>query len=161
MRVPLIVKLPGQHTGTTSDVLVSSPDVPGMILSRVAGGNDPAFRQISRYQPGNHPVIAENYFTRPHDLFHPRWGHRFNRVRVAIVDGSYKLIKSSDGADELYDLENDPAESVNLLHARKEVAERMAAELARFRPQPLETGPPRTLGEEERERLRSLGYVGR
>ncbi len=160
LRVPLIVKLPGQDEGVTSDVLVSSPDVTGMILDQVPIGDDPVVRRLSHYRPGAHPVIAEAYYTRPRDLFHPIWGHRFDRVRVAIFDGPHELIQSSDGAHELYDLEQDPTEGVNLVEARKDVAERMAASLARFRPDSLPAAAPRTLSEEEWERLRSLGYVG-
>lgn len=160
LRVPLIVKLPGQKSGTTSDDVISSPDIPGLILAHVSGADDPVIRELSHYRPGNHPVIAENYYTRPRALFDPRWGHRFNRVRVAIFDGPYKLIHSSDGAHELYDLERDPGESTNLVVARREVAERLAAQLAGFRHEPRDAGEPRVLDPEERERLRSLGYLG-
>ena len=54
-------------------------------------------RHLARfpYLPGEHAVIAENYYTRANDLYHPRWGQRFDRVRTALYDWPYKLIRSS------------------------------------------------------------------
>jgi arylsulfatase A-like enzyme len=66
---------------------------------------------------------------------------------------------------ELYDLENDPAEEVNLAWRRHEVRERLAAELASFSRQAAPVGPlPRFLEYSELdadvgEELRQLGYI--
>jgi hypothetical protein len=113
--------------------------------------------------PGTHPIVAENYYTRLNDLFHPVWGSRFDRIRTAIYDDHHKYIRSSDGQDELYDLRNDPGETSNLVDSIPALARRMREALAAFESQRRRTQPqPDTtpLSEEEKERLRALGYIG-
>ena len=58
-------------------------------------------------------MVAEVYYTRGKDLQQP-WGQRFVRERQALYVDRDKLILSSDGADELYDLEADLGERNNL-----------------------------------------------
>ena len=161
--VPLIVKSPNQRTGRISDVLVSSTDIPRMILSELAGELAERYSTAFPDAPGNHVVISENYFTRLKDLFDTPWGDRFHRVRRVVFDWPYKYIDSSDGQHELYQLVDDPAESHNLLEQRAEVAARLAKELRDFQSRrqrwegQLDTTP---LTEEDEERLRALGYMG-
>ena len=57
-------------------------------------------------EPG--PLLAENYYTRAKDLFNKPWSQRFRRVRAALYDGPYKYVASSDGENELYNLQQDP-----------------------------------------------------
>ena len=66
------------------------------------------------YRPGNHPLMAENEFTRAKDLVGRPWSWRFQRVRTAFYEGPFKLLRSSDGRHELYELERDPHESADL-----------------------------------------------
>ena len=160
--VPLLVKAPGQAQGRVEEALVLSSDIPGLILDHCPQELAARHRQAFPQRPGRHPVISENYYTRSKDLFHPRWGHRFERVRTAVYDWPYKYIHSSDGAHELYDLEADPSESVNLVEQRPELAARLRQELEalqRNRPTPVEEGTPAPLTDEELDNLRSLGYV--
>ena len=46
---------------------------------------------------GEHPVWAENHFSRPRDLLNDQIGHRFRRQRFALYEDSMKFIFSSDG----------------------------------------------------------------
>ena len=57
-------------------------------------------------------VVAENHYSRLPDILHPTVGERFRRVRTVVYDGSHKLIQSSDGNHELYNLAEDPGETV-------------------------------------------------
>jgi len=143
-------------------MIVCSTDIPRMVLDAFPEEWTDA-RASFPDQPGNHPVIAEIYYTRTKDLFDPRWGHRFDRIRTAFFDWPYKLISSSDGQNELYDLVQDPRESQNLYESQPEVATRLTHQLQEFfasRMRSEERVEQAPLSKEELKRLKSLGYVG-
>jgi len=163
MAVPLIVKGTGPGESKRVDTYVTSNDIPGIIASwmpfRLAAKLFVDFPDL----PGNHPVIGENYYSRPHDIFNPVWGHRFKRVRTAVYDWPYKLIYSSDEKHELYNLDTDPGESENLLEQKPDVASRLQKTWMDFqekRQRSDELIDQDPLTEEQLEKLRSLGYIG-
>jgi arylsulfatase A-like enzyme len=159
LAVPLIVRSPGQDVGRVVDTLVSSVDVPRLILEHLA---DPgAWSGQFPFAPGNQPVLAEVYFARPKDLQNPVWGARFDRIRTAFFEWPLKLIESSDGHHELYDLAGDPREARSLCATRRDAVRRLQTALDEFR-----AGRPRSEAEVEgkpldEEELRAVGYVGR
>jgi arylsulfatase len=160
--VPLIVKQPGQTQGGVSDVVISSVDIPGMVLDALPPELAAPYRERFPYRPGNHPVLIENYYTRGKDLWHERWGHRFKRVRRAVIDWPYKYIRSSDGDNELFDLSVDPAESNNLHDSEVEAVRSLYRTLTDFRQgrrqadTQVEQAP---MTPAEIEQLRALGYI--
>lgn len=159
---PLIIRRPGQRAGERSDALVSSTDIAGMIVSGLSPAIGQRLSAAFRDRPGNHEVIAESYYTLIKDLFHPRWGQRFNRVRTAIFDWPYKYIDSSDGQNELYQLLDDPREKANLIASRADVATKLKKRLNDFksgRAASTDTLKETTLDEEAVNKLKSLGYV--
>jgi arylsulfatase A-like enzyme len=91
----------------------------------------------------------------------PMWGP----PTLALLDGQWKMIAAGGGTEtgmRLYDLQTDPREQIDLAAARPEIARRMlslARELGAGFAGRRGQSPPVTLDEEERERLRSLGYV--
>ena len=161
--VPLIIKDPGQRKGRVVETIVSSTDVPRLMLDGFPRSWAERYHGLFTDVPGNHAVVSENYYTRGKDLRNKEWGHRFDRVRTVLFDWPLKYIRSSDGMHELYDIEADPLEARNLITVRAAEAGRLAQELRRLDVQrpPWKGGktPPR-MSEEERDRLRSLGYVG-
>jgi arylsulfatase A-like enzyme len=160
---PLAVKGTGPpREGSLNDEIISSIDIPHLILSEL----DPEIARLAMAlfpaAPGNHPVLAENYYTRMADLIHEVWGHRFKRVRTAIFDPPFKFIHSSDGRHELYDLEEDPKEQDNLAARKPEVAERLLAEIEAYKASASVAAPTKAnsaLSPEEIETLKSLGYL--
>jgi len=161
--VPLIIKNPGQREGRRDDTVVSSSDIPRIVLSEFPKKMVAPYLAEFPNAPGNHPVITENYFTRARDLFHPVWGHRFDRVRTVIYDWPYKFIHSSDGNSELYHIEYDGKESTNLITKQPDVAKKMVETLELFmksRPRFEERASQPPLTEKELKALRSLGYIG-
>lgn len=154
--IPLIVKAPGQTIGETEERLVSLAHVPVLIQPHCPVLEDAEFS-------ANWPaptVLSENHFTRLKDLKMP-WAKRFLRSRVAMYEGDTKLIHSSDGAHELYELSADPPEhrdrAAALPAELAELVSRLEASLERLRQEAPEMDL-RELSEEEIEALRALGY---
>jgi arylsulfatase A-like enzyme len=161
IRIPLVIKNPGQQRGAVVDDLVTSTDVAGLVLAR-CGDMTATYGDVFHDLPGNHEVIVENYYSRRHDRLNPRWGHRFERVRTAIYDWPYKYIRSSDGNNELYRLDEDAAESNNLIASQPDVARRLAERLETFQNhRKAYQGDVRDPGldEEQLKQLKALGYV--
>ncbi len=163
LRVPLIVRRPGQTAGAVVDTVAISNDVPGLIATEFPEPTRSALRQLFPELPGNHVVVAENYYTRLKDLFHPEWGWRFHRIRRAVLDWPHKYIDSSDGQHELYDLDADPKESRNLVAERQDVTQRLASDLRAYeaslgRNESRRGDQPRD--QELLENLKALGYIG-
>jgi arylsulfatase A-like enzyme/Tfp pilus assembly protein PilF len=76
----------------------------------------------------------------------------------ALRAGRFKYIATTK--PELYDLEKDPGELVNLYDERRSLAERMAGELERLGTEQTVSGDAPTVDPETRERLAALGYIG-
>lgn len=79
--------------------------------------------------------------------------------RTLIADG-FKYIRTSKGGEELYNLNSDPLESINLASTERE----RSANLRRRLDSHVKTGAPmapgrRKIDRESEERLKSLGYV--
>jgi arylsulfatase A-like enzyme len=159
--VPLLVKQPGQRNGAIVREPFDLVDVPNLIFSTLAGSLSRDWtRQFSR-APGNHPRLAESHYTRRADAASTALAARFDRVRRALYDGSFKYIASSDGNDELYDLAQNPTEQSNLLAQRPELCARFVDALRHFdeaaamRAPAARTPAPETI---DTSALQELGY---
>jgi len=164
LHVPLLIKRPGQQAASATDAITTSATLPNLILRemplRIAQQYLPAFADA----PGNHLPIVENYYSRPKDIFGKPWSWRFRRVRTATYQWPYKYIRSSDGQNELYNLEADPDEATNLVDRAPEVAGRMADRLEEFQSARKRYTPPTEatveMSQEELRRMEALGYLG-
>lgn len=182
LRIPLVISLPGRiASGTRVDSLAENVDIaptivallginrmqgvdgrPLLVPGRTAGAG-PA--DELRPAPGRRVVFAESDF----QLIHPenprfyiqgpagRWTSAF--------DGRYKLIhipKPGGEILELYDLLDDPAETRNLADGKAdpEARRRLLGDLQRFADYGTgDPAQPREIDPEERQRLKSLGYI--
>ena len=61
---------------------------------------------------------------------------------------------------ELYDLQKDPGEQTNIFDEQRQIADRMAVELARVAEETRARPGPSAVDPETRERLAALGYIG-
>jgi len=160
--IPLIVKYPNQQDGEVVESGISAADIPRLVFSRFP--RDIARRYLPQFsdEPGDHVVISEQYYAIPAH-WRPAWRNRFNRERAVVYDWPYKLIQSSDGDHELFDLESDPDEMQNLITQRPKVTARLRSQLEDFksdREAILEPGPKvRAPTPEEIEELEALGYL--
>jgi arylsulfatase A-like enzyme len=173
LHVPLIVFFPnGKHGGETVaeqvDLLDLAPtlydyigfDPPNLLdgaslLPLIEGDAD-------RYRRSRGPYFG---------YVQPPWDDWPADSILALVEGRYKLIRSVHKDPErpveieLYDLDADPAESVNLADSLPRVTAELLAAMNRIlaacdslRVQPSDTSQT-TLSDEDLERLRALGYV--
>ncbi|MCB9850880.1 MAG: sulfatase [Phycisphaerales bacterium] len=168
LHVPLIIRTPGQRVGETIDRPISLAAVPNLLLDKlVARELRPNGQRRLDGHIGDYPIIAENHYTRAKDLYDPRWRRRFDRTRTTIIDWPLKYIASSDGDDELYNLDSDPGELINLISSEPETASELAHRLAQLtksataKPPSGDTPPGEgvELDENLRAQLQSLGYV--
>jgi arylsulfatase A-like enzyme len=161
--IPLIVKYPNQSKGEIVEGEVSSADIPRLMFSRFP--REIAERYLPQFsdQPNERIVISENYYVFP-AFWKLARQDRFNRQRTVIYDWPYKLIQSSDGKHELYDLESDPDEMENLFARQSNVADEMRDRFDRFksgREEMLEPGEEAIAPTPEQiEELKALGYLG-
>ncbi len=160
--IPLIVKYPNQRKGEIVEGEVSSADIPRLIFSRFPRAIAKRYLPQFSDQPSERIVISENYYVYPAFWKLARLD-RFNRQRTAIYDWPYKLIQSSDGKHELYDLESDPGEMENLFAHQSDVADEMRDRFDRFksgRVEMLEPGEEALAPTPEQiEELKALGYL--
>jgi hypothetical protein len=111
-------------------------------------------------QAGVRGLFAEINYSRGKDMAAP-WGERFLRERSALYLERWKVIRSSDGRHELYDLASDPREERNLFAERPKEAQLLLDTLARIQAR---SGGARARvdvrepTEDELTELRELGY---
>ncbi len=158
VHVPLIVKRPEQRSGERVARPVQLVDVLPTLLRRASIVENRLPNTVDLWQ-GRDEVFAE--------LYHDSWiveklGARWDRDLVAWESGGWKLIESTDGAVEVYDLARDPSELDNLAGAEGdrlvELQGGLAALIDRLPVTEGHTGD-RELEEETLERVKSLGYL--
>jgi arylsulfatase A-like enzyme len=149
VHVPLLVKRPGgAHAGRVVTEPVPLLDVFPTILEHAGAPPSPGIRGQPLFDLARdeRSIVSET--------------RRKGGVR-AVVRGRYKLIHRADaGQIQLFDLEADPSELTDLAQSSADVAERLRADLERWdRMIEARDATQIELSEEQRERLRKLGYV--
>ncbi len=115
IRVPFLVRWPGViPPGSVSDTPVCSIDLFPTILT-ATGVDLPRDRAIDGLALNDHLKSGGESSLGREDLFwhFPHYRHAPGPYSI-IRRGDWKLIKFWEGMDELYDLKNDPGETVNL-----------------------------------------------
>ena len=159
--IPMIVKFPGQATGREVPSPVSLVDVFSTIAA-AAGAAVPGARagqDLGAGDPGEERMLIMESF--PHRFF-IRANPKMDRMERAVVRGRWKLITSSRGRRELYDMVSDPTESTELSASRADVARELDGLLqawtaAAERQKPATNAPARDRN--LLQRMRALGYV--
>ncbi len=160
-RVPLIFK-PANGTATppASRSVVQTVDILPTIMDSL-GIEIPDFIQgSSLLRDEVHPIIAQHYA----DLHISDWyGGRFRADEIALILNMKKLILSSNGTSELFDLVVDPGEEIDLANTDRDTRDQMSAALAGWlttvdrKVRPDDEVP--NLDASTIQRLQSLGYV--
>jgi arylsulfatase A-like enzyme len=159
--VPLIVKYPRQQAGRVVEEAVGQTDLLPTILEAL-GDPRPDYlqgRSLTITGPRPSPELVSESFAQPKLM---QTHQRYNRVERALISGSLKLIASSAGKRELYDIFQDPAEQHDLCSSQAEACENLYRKLESWHAQaPRAPAQTRKLDPESLKRLKSLGYVMR
>lgn len=161
VHIPLIVKYPNDTKKEVIDQLVSGIDIMPTIMD-VLGYDVPqslegkSLRGLqdrkSRY------IISESFADGKLADAH----QRFQRIERAIFFENYKLIASTSGKRELYDLSQDPLELNNIYNVNNAMANDLTAKLENWlstkQNEPVDLEKSK-LDRVARERLKSLGYI--
>lgn len=152
LRVPLIIKRPGQHAGGRIDTPVSNLDfLPTLLgLAGLHADSGPGTDVLAATRPPA-PVLIENS---------DRYPEKYHGART----GRWKYLRrESDGREELYDLASDPGERTNLagkrLDERRELAAFVGRRLAALRANARSGGTGPADDERTLQQLRELGYT--
>ena len=146
VHVPLVVRMPGQNRADRIAAPISLVDLFPFLSSASTTPLVSSEEIISEA----FPLIAP-----------PRRGWWHDHRGRSVVQGDYKLIRSTRGVIQLYDIRQDPAETRDLAAAEPALVARLstvldrwiAAHPARF------TAPRQELPFEAVQRLRALGYL--
>lgn len=131
-REPLIVKLPGiTKPGSVCDVYVTGTDYYPTILE--AAGL-PLLPQHHIDGRSFYSALKGNRYKRDAMFWHyPHYGNQGGEPGASVIDGNYKLIKFfEDCRLELYDIVNDPSESVNIADQEPEQTNALHALLCQW-----------------------------
>jgi arylsulfatase A-like enzyme len=162
LRVPLVVRRPGQRKGRVIEEPISLVEIPCLVLGELPASARARLEGTFPCGAGADRSFAELRYTRSKDL-RAHYGARFRRERTAMYFGPWKLLRSTDGEHELYDLEQDPRETTNLFRVGEDLSQRLLGEVEAVRERAdagaLDLAPPE-LDAETLEELRNLGYVG-
>jgi arylsulfatase A-like enzyme/Flp pilus assembly protein TadD len=92
------------------------------------------------------------------ESYFPRENYGWSEL-VGLIDGDWKYIQAPK--QELYNLKQDPSEEKNLIQAESQVAQEMIDKLKNIIEKSVSSNiaDKRSLSSEERQRLRSLGYI--
>jgi arylsulfatase A-like enzyme len=166
IRVPLILRLPGQAEGAKISAVVSLVDVAPTIFELAGvrppqsfGGHSllytPGLRGLSRWmalrkrlsgEAGPLPAFSE--------LIKKEGTLRQTAHERAVIDDGDKLIVGVDGGREYYELAEDPQERIPAPGAAAARLDRILSGLGSVDP-----GGPGQLDAETKERMRALGYA--
>jgi arylsulfatase A-like enzyme len=136
---------PGPGPDGSLSISLLDPDPQRVRLAEFPTAPEPPFAEARRVKPDFDPTP-------------------YRRSLAAIVDGDRKLIRGTDGRDELYILTSDPGEEANLDSQQPDLATALANRLqqllAKRTPPRREPPAASAVTEEQKAVLRSLGYIG-
>ncbi len=158
--VPLIIKYPNANKKCVVNELVSSVDIMPTILDLVGNtlSKELYGQSLLKFESvESRSVISESF---PNAKLTKHYT-RFDRVERAIFSDSHKLITSTAGKKEIYDLSVDPNEESNLYNSTED---RVSSNLAGMLDQYLKDVVPSTstspgVDNKTLEHLKALGYV--
>lgn len=155
-RIPLIISLPAAELrGIEIGHAVSLIDVMPTVLD--ANGIDipPGTRGVSLLGAiaGSEPSSARVVYS---ETFYPRLHYGWSEL-AAVQDDRFKLIMSSD--PELYDLQQDPQETANLVNDRRDEYDRLRERLEGLLAAAQARDASIAVDAEARSTLEALGYI--
>lgn len=146
VRIPLLVKRPGQVTGSRRSELAQQSDLLDWVLAQIDGDG-------RRGVAAGETAITE-WYPRAAETVTPPVG-----ARVGIYAGRYKLVREADGRELLFDVERSPFETEDLAASRPDLVADLGRRLdARWAP-PAAGDSDTPIDDALRARLGALGYL--
>ncbi len=167
VRVPFVLSIPGVSEGKRVSALARTIDlVPTLVdwmgLECPGGSCDFDGRSLRAAIEGGTPAASVGYSESLNDLSGYSNVPFQNDSFYAVNDGRWKLIARYRGRQSmpsmLFDLENDPRETTNVIERHREIEQRLRAQLEATGAI-VEMAPLTPLDPGTRERLEALGYV--
>jgi arylsulfatase A-like enzyme len=156
--VPLIVKYPHSGEKRVIDTNVSQIDIFPTILSAtslppVSGVQGTDLREIAT--AGNRTLFSTSF-----EPFFSTVAPTMKRTEYAVISGSHKLVVSTRGQTQLFDLAADPNEQSDISAAQPATVQELRKILAdHIRSAPKLKTTQTTVSSKDLQRLKSLGYV--
>lgn len=156
IRVPLMMKLPGREGAGKRiappvqhiDLLPTIGDLAGLQLAEGLRG-----RSLAPPLKGEGAIAPQGIYA---EALYPRYHFGWSEL-LSLTDERYRYIKAP--REELYDLDRDPKEHINIIGDRPQAAAGLRSGL-----EALVAGrgidAPSAVTAEDRERLAALGYIG-
>lgn len=158
LRVPLVIRDPSGVSGRRVEQRVGTVDLFPTILERIGIRlpNDLHGSSLLGFLRGEDEGKARSLYA---ETIAPRLSHGLGEIR-AYFDGNYKYLHGP--IKELYDLENDPGELVNLIESEPGIASEMRTKLEKYLDENAKAsvGQKVAIDEETERRLMALGYLG-
>lgn len=161
IRVPLIIRLPGENSfrGKIIKTQVSSLDIMPTILDLIAVANPGSIQGKSLWplllgrEKNDRPIYSET--------FYPRYHYGWSELQ-GVRQNNFKFIAAP--RPELYDLSHDPGEKNNLFDQKKSLSRKMQKELNQlikhFSSQKAEAARIQNIDQDSLLKLQTLGYIG-
>jgi len=154
--VPLFVKPRGERRAEVDPTPINGADVHWLMLSELG-------LEVER-PPTLEGLFGEWYRQIPvvekYALFAERTERDIDQDLIAWMEGDRKVIVSTKGVVEVYDLALDPGEQRPLEIGQEERAAALQKADTWWREHPVAVGQTEEMDEDELERLRVLGYIG-
>lgn len=159
IHVPLIFVTPFEELHSiSSPAVVSLVDIFPTVCQMAGFSLPPQVQGKSLLPLFFNPGLERSYAYS--ETYYPRFHYGWSELK-SLQDSRYKLIIAPE--PELYDLEEDPEERVNLAAVEEKVFERLKSKAEEFMVQQSEGAYEidyREIDEETREKLAALGYIG-
>ena len=158
IKVPLIVRVPGQHEPRIVSDYVGLIDVVPTVCGLLGLEPPPQVRGVDlseHWQDDSQPPVGRSIYCE--SLTPTKYGA--NSLLGIVADG-WKYIQTT--RPELYNLTADPTESINLVSAEPQRAQDLQELLRQMLDDQLRSGNESRAGmsETDRRKLESIGYVG-
>lgn len=127
VRIPLLVKYPGQESGEVVEYPVQTADIFPTVLETAGMTVPKGIDGINLKSDDQNRLVA--IVQKPSAWVVEKYGNQYIRTLRAFIVGDEKVIISSNGPPQVYNLKEDPNERKNIATLRMDLVRKVTAEL--------------------------------